>query len=94
LQIFPRTLTKFAGETISYKDIVKTYEAKHPGTSIQVTHKSYEETAAAVQQAEGMQKFVSALALALLSGKGKHDPAKLDNKEYPEWKPKGFANIF
>jgi ABC-type glycerol-3-phosphate transport system substrate-binding protein len=86
-------LTWLSGDAKSWNEIIAVYEAKHPGTKIEVTYKPLTELEMGAKHGEGLQKIFAALILALVTGKGKHDPATLDNKEYPGWNPKGFAHV-
>lgn len=46
-----------------------------------------------IATAEGDERLFLTLLLAMLMGKGKRDQNTLDNKEFPEWHPKGAVDV-
>ncbi|KZT59987.1 NAD(P)-binding protein [Calocera cornea HHB12733] len=74
------------GDRKTFTEVVKEYVGKYPG-EFQVTYKPVEVLEEMVKKSEG-KDFFHALMIEYATGRVAHDPAKLDNKEFPEWNPK------
>jgi len=79
------------GDRKTFNEIVRLYIEKHPG-EFQVTYKPVEVLEEMVKDSEG-KEFYHALMIEYATGRVAQDPAKLDNKEYPEWSPKKVADL-
>jgi len=79
------------GDRKTFNEIISLYIAKHPG-EFQITYKPVEVLEEMVKKSEG-KDFFHALMIEYATGAVAHDPAKLDNKEYPAWNPKKVAEI-
>jgi len=79
------------GDRKSFNEIVQLYIAKHPG-EFQVTYKPVAVLEEMVKKSEG-KDFFHALMIEYATGRVAHNPAKMDNDEYPEWNPKKVADL-
>ncbi|KZO94723.1 NAD(P)-binding protein [Calocera viscosa TUFC12733] len=79
------------GDRKTFNEIVQLYVAKHPG-EFQVSYKPVEALEEMVTKSEG-KDFFHALMIEYSTGRVAHDPAKLDNKEFPNWNPKKVVDI-
>ncbi|EJU01346.1 hypothetical protein DACRYDRAFT_16076 [Dacryopinax primogenitus] len=79
------------GDRKTFNEIVRLYRAKHPA-EYQVTYKPVDALEELVQKSEG-KDFFHALMIEYATGRVAHDPARLDNAEYPGWNPKQVADL-
>jgi len=81
------------GDVKSFNEIVQLYETKYPGSPVDVIYRPIAELESQVEDSERDDRIVRTLMLAIVTGKAKHHQDLLDNKQYPDWHPKGVVDM-
>ncbi|KZT59986.1 NAD(P)-binding protein [Calocera cornea HHB12733] len=81
------------GDLKSFNEIVQLYETKYPGSPFDVIYRPLFELEGEVEHREGVERLLSSIMLAVVTGKAKHNQETLDNKAFPEWNPRAVVDV-
>ncbi|KAK4702281.1 hypothetical protein P7C70_g3945, partial [Phenoliferia sp. Uapishka_3] len=87
------TTFRLEGDRKSFEEVVAFYEKTHPGKKVVVTRTPVVAAQKTIETEPTEATFITYLLLSLEEGKSVYKSGPLDNKLYPDWKPKLIEEI-